>query len=201
MITIVFVLIKRVWSREAGQGSTRGRSCMASFLEREELRLLKCNRTRRRAIRERRKREALKWSRQLFKASINCEPEPSEIGTISLDGTPDSTFRSLIAPYTPVEFFEQYWEKQPLVIKRKSDDAHVQDYRSLFSLQELARLVDTKSVRFVKNVNVCRYVRGTREDLNEKGIMTMTQLAHLFNRKKATFQFHQPQHFEVPIIV
>ena len=157
---------------------------MATLLTRE--RLLLRRRTRQHAIRKRRNREDMKWSRQLLTASVSREPEMS---TILLDCKPDATFASLIAPYTPEQFFERYWEKQPLVIKRKGDDAYVQDYHSLFSLCELARLVDTKSVRFVENVNVCRYIRGTRENLNRKGVMTMAQLVQLFRRKKHTVSF------------
>jgi ribosomal protein L16 Arg81 hydroxylase len=50
------------------------------------------------------------------------------------------SFETLIAPLRPREFYEQYWEKQPLVIKRHDAASY---YRDLFSLADVDKYVHT----------------------------------------------------------
>ena len=179
---------------------------MATFLLRERRRTRECSRSRiqrRRRLGQGKVRVKIteygnERRTQLGDHGMKCPVQ--RMTTISLS-CPDTAFRSLIAPHTPEEFFDCYWEKQPLLIRRNGASVFVHDYHRLFSLGDLRKLAKQKSIRFGKHVNVCRYIRDHRENLNEKGTITDRKFKQLWLLKKATFQFHQPQHFKVSITV
>jgi ribosomal protein L16 Arg81 hydroxylase len=50
----------------------------------------------------------------------------------------------IISPVSKREFFEQYWEKQPLVVKR----SHPDYFGSLLSLEEVDRVITTLDLRY-----------------------------------------------------
>ena len=116
--------------------------------------------------------------------------------------TPSTLFESLIAPLSVASFFEDYWEQKPLVVKSAVTPSRASD---LFSFDDLRRWVwRTKGLSFGRHVNVCRYVDGKRESLNEDdvgrgggGKLTSEKLERLWREKRATFQVHQPQHSKV----
>ena len=118
-------------------------------------------------------------------------------GGIGLDlSSPSRLFETLIDPMSPDTFFTKYWEKQPLILKRNS--SHSIGCSSLFSLGDLQRLVMERTILFGTHVNVCRYVNHKRQSLNRReGRLSSKRLAELWEEKKATFQFHQPQQFKV----
>ncbi len=115
--------------------------------------------------------------------------------------SPSKLFESLIFPVSPQKFFSHHWEKQPLVLKRSSNscqssESNTGNCASLFSLANMQDLVRDTPVQFGANVNVCRYVKGKRRSMNHEGRLTPKCLSELW-KKKATFQFHQPQQFKV----
>lgn len=112
--------------------------------------------------------------------------------------SPSKLFESMIFPVSSQEFFTRYWEKEPLVLRGYSwsSDSTTPLLASLFSLADLKGLVRDTSIEFGSNINVCRYSKGKRHSMNREGRLTAERLEELW-KKKATFQFHQPQQFKV----
>lgn len=119
----------------------------------------------------------------------------SDVG-ISLNlSSPRELFESLIAPLSPESFFNDHWESKPLILKGSADAKA--SYSTLFSLADVQWLVRKQSIHFGRNVNICRYVNGRRKSLNGEGRMMSSMLRKLWEEKKGTIQFHQPQQFKV----
>jgi len=117
-----------------------------------------------------------------------------ENGSFTKDGsidlsTPQSVMKGLVYPTDLDEFFSKYWEKEPLYLKRND----IGYYGELFTLKKFKEILDEESLNFEFDVNVCRYVDGEKELLNEDGQITVEKAEKLMKEKKATFQFHQPQ--------
>lgn len=118
---------------------------------------------------------------------------------VGLDfSAPVKLFESLVSPISLETFFAEYWEKKPLLVKRNGSLAS--SYGHFFSLDYLNHLVKDCHIVFGRNVNVCRYVNHRRQSLNGNGRVKPEELATLWNEKKATIQFHQPQQFKVGVI-
>lgn len=111
--------------------------------------------------------------------------------------SPASFFQSLISPMTVDEFFQEHWEKKPLLLQR-SDPALVSYYQSLFQLSDLKQLC-AQGLEYTRDLNVLRCVNGNKLVMNNEGRVKYSQLRKDFNQKKATIQFHQPQRFKVEI--
>ena len=60
-------------------------------------------------------------------------------------------------------------------------------------------ILGEQALNFEFDVNVCRYVDGEKELLNEDGQITVEKAEKLMKEKKATFQFHQPQRYAVRV--
>ena len=117
-------------------------------------------------------------------------------GKLDFSG-PRELFSSLIGPLTEEEFFRNYWEREPLVIKRGCL-ATPHPYSSLFSLTDLHSIVARQPVRFGRHVNVCRYSNGRRRSYGEAGRRLGPGLLHrLWAEERATIQLLQPQQFQV----
>lgn len=58
-------------------------------------------------------------------------------------------------------------------------------------------MLEEHDLQFESDVNVCRYVDGEKEILNKEGDISLKEFNELMNDKKATFQVHQPQRFNV----
>ncbi|XP_033635963.1 ribosomal oxygenase 2-like isoform X2 [Asterias rubens] len=116
----------------------------------------------------------------------------------SLDvSSPERLLSSLLSPEVSLEsFFEGYWEKKPLVVHRGGDQTSASYYGVNFTREALFQILSEKKVDFLKDVNVCRYVDSNREELNKTGRATAGKIRTLFDQKKATLQFHQPQRFQ-----
>ncbi|XP_062391573.1 ribosomal oxygenase 2 [Sardina pilchardus] len=121
-----------------------------------------------------------------LKADISSSP-------LNFD-TPLSLFKSLISPIGIDEFFQEYWEKKPLLLQR-SDPSLASYYQSLFQLSDLKELCGQK-LEYARDVNVCRCVNGKKKVMNKEGRVNYTTLKKDFDQKKATIQFHQPQRFK-----
>lgn len=122
----------------------------------------------------------------------NKKPKSPKNGLGDLDvSSPASALSSLLAPNTLETFFDENWEKKHLHIKRNNEGF----YGELFSLESMKEMLDEHEMYFETDVNVCRYVDGEKELLNEEGQITMKQFNTLMKDQKATFQVHQPQRY------
>ncbi|NWX88408.1 RIOX2 oxygenase, partial [Nothoprocta ornata] len=108
--------------------------------------------------------------------------------------SPESLFRSLIAPIKEEVFFREYWEQKPLLVQR-NDPLLAAYYQSLFQLSDLKELC-CQGLCYGQDVNICRCVNGKKKVLNKEGKVNYMQLKKDFDQKKATIQFHQPQRFK-----
>ena len=124
------------------------------------------------------------------------EGNPEENGDVNskLDfSTPTDLLKTLLAPTEEEEFAKTYWEKQPFHLKR-NDHEH---YGNLFSLSSLLSILKVHKLNFIVDVNVCKYVDGVKEMLNQDGRATADKVDKLMKKQNATVQFHQPQRFSV----
>ncbi|XP_066507043.1 ribosomal oxygenase 2 isoform X2 [Hoplias malabaricus] len=107
--------------------------------------------------------------------------------------SPISLFQSLISPMDVEQFFQQHWEKKPLLLQR-SDPSVTSYYQSLFQLSDLKQLC-TQGLEYAQDLNVCRCVNGKKKVMNKEGRVNYSQLRKDFEQRGATIQFHQPQRF------
>uniref|UniRef100_A0A8C6WVU9 Bifunctional lysine-specific demethylase and histidyl-hydroxylase n=1 Tax=Neogobius melanostomus TaxID=47308 RepID=A0A8C6WVU9_9GOBI len=112
--------------------------------------------------------------------------------------SPDALFASLIAPFSPEQFFTEHWEKKPLHLRHASVASY---YRSLFGLADLPDLCASHALEFYRDVNAVRCVGGKKKVLNRAGRVRSDALNKLLTQNKATVQFHQPQRFKVRNLV
>ncbi|KAG9351549.1 hypothetical protein JZ751_022800 [Albula glossodonta] len=108
--------------------------------------------------------------------------------------SPTSLFQSLIAPVGVQEFFQEYWEKKPLLLQR-SDSTMATYYRSLFQLSDLKGLC-SQGIKYDRDIILCRCVNGKKKVISKQGLVNHSQLKKDFDQKRATIQFHQPQRFK-----
>ncbi|KAI0233822.1 hypothetical protein LSAT2_015978 [Lamellibrachia satsuma] len=74
-------------------------------------------------------------------------------------------FECLIHPVKPVKFFNELWEKKPLLVKR-----HMPNYNDgWFSTAELDRVMREERLHFSENIDVVTYTDGKRETHNPGG--------------------------------
>ncbi|KAJ8347754.1 hypothetical protein SKAU_G00263430 [Synaphobranchus kaupii] len=149
---------------------------------------------------------SLKYSLMLKKgnpaAAIAGEEVPSKQRKIDPNGippplsfaSPASLFQSLIAPLGLQEFFEEYWEKKPLLLQR-SDPGLATYYRSLFQLSDLKALCG-QGIEYDGDIILCRCVNGKKKVISKQGRVNYSQLKKVFDQKRVTIQFHQPQRFK-----
>ena len=112
--------------------------------------------------------------------------------------TPRQLLCSLIAPLTEEQFFSDYWERRPLLIKRGLET--LPPYVSLFTLATLRQLVKERLIVHGRHVNVSRYVNGGKKMYGDPGLALMPkQFEKLWTKEKVTVQFLQPQQFQVSL--
>ena len=64
----------------------------------------------------------------------------------------------------------------------------------------MKEILTDKELQFESDVNVCRYVNGEKELLNEElAQITVEKFESLLKEKQATFQLHQPQRYSVRV--
>ncbi|TDH68665.1 hypothetical protein CCR75_004921 [Bremia lactucae] len=81
-------------------------------------------------------------------------------------------FTWLLYPVTPEEFYSKYWEQRPLVIKRN----YASYYDGWFSKDEVDRILKTHTLEYGTDLDVTKYVDGTRHTLNPAGTATAKQV-------------------------
>ncbi|RLN86358.1 hypothetical protein BBJ28_00004568 [Nothophytophthora sp. Chile5] len=81
-------------------------------------------------------------------------------------------FAWLIHPVTPEDFYENYWEKRPLAIKR-----HLPSYYDgWFSKDEIDRILKTHSLEYGADLDLTKYVDNTRYTLNPPSAATAKEV-------------------------
>ncbi len=107
--------------------------------------------------------------------------------------SPTALLKSLLSPQSIDNFQDEHWEKKPLHIKR-SDSEY---YGDIFSFEMLLGILEKQQLSYEVDLNVCRYVEGEKEMMNEEGVAKASKVKKMFEKQNATVQFHQPQRFSV----
>ncbi|XP_063145924.1 ribosomal oxygenase 1 [Candoia aspera] len=103
-------------------------------------------------------------------------------------------FQWLIAPVSSQEFFDQYWEKRPLLIHRRSPSY----YQDLFSTAEFDNILRSHDVQFGVNLDVTSYEDGKRETHNPVG-RAVPAVVWDFYKKGCSLRMLNPQTFSVTL--
>lgn len=82
----------------------------------------------------------------------------------------------LIAPMDVNEFYEQYFEAKPFMIKRNCKSY----YEKWFNLKEMERIIKNHSLTFGEEIDVTKYVNGCRKTLNPKGFAEEKQVWKMY---------------------
>jgi len=121
------------------------------------------------------------------KVSVSsCE----KTGKINLEN-PTKVIESLLGDIKVKDFFDKYWEKDPLVCHRKDADF----YGNLFSLSTMKEVLENNELLYHADFNVCRYKDGEKELLNGDGRITVKDVEKLMSKDNATIQFYHPQRY------
>lgn len=71
----------------------------------------------------------------------------------------------VLAPITPSDFFDQYWETKPLCVKRTVANY----YKHLLSSKKIDNILRHNALYYTRNVDVVSYENGKRETHNPEG--------------------------------
>eukprot|EP00040_Diaphanoeca_grandis_P041634 m.263210 g.263210 ORF g.263210 m.263210 type:complete len:588 (-) comp49318_c0_seq1:102-1865(-) len=114
-----------------------------------------------------------------------------------LSWSPSESFEWLIHPMTTAEFFKDYWEKKPLLIRRKNKKY----YRDTFTVDILDNMLRSHNVKFGVNLDTTTYTDGVRETPSESvpGRAHAGTVWSMYNdgcsvRTLNPYAFHPPLH-------
>lgn len=116
----------------------------------------------------------------------------TQMNTIDGDGKDQMSqklFEYLIFPLTIEEFYRHYWEKRPLIIKRKNSNY----YGNLFSLTELRNMIFNSQMKYTEDLDVTIYKDGKRQTLNPQGKVDPNWVWHQFTKKGCSVRLNYPQ--------
>ena len=105
----------------------------------------------------------------------------------------DQAFEWMISPHSVEDFYKDYWEKKPLLLKRK-DPAY---FKSLFSTKALDRIIREQRVLYGKNLDVTSY-DGKRETHNPEGRVFPAVLWDFYNNG-CSVRMLNPQTFHAAV--
>lgn len=88
--------------------------------------------------------------------AVNCEDSRTQ---------GQENFQWIISPYSETDFFNNFWEKGPLLVKRNNRDY----YKGLFSCKDLDKILHEQVVLYTKNIDITSYSNGVRETHNPVG--------------------------------
>jgi len=104
---------------------------------------------------------------------------------------PVKLMESLLGDTKLDKFLDTYWEKKPLVVKRKDQSF----YGEILALDTMKEVVKNNDLDYEADVNVGRVVNNEKEILNGEGQVTVEEIDRLMQEEKATIQFHHPQRY------
>ena len=152
-------------------------------------------------------KRAKKTTNELPKAKKVPKTSPAakkapEVSQLKLESG-ESAFSSFLGDDVTLEdFFENYWEKKPLVIKRKNNEKWIEYIKTLFSYDQLNDIVSDKKLKYGVDLNLCKLVDNKKHVFNKKEPnVKLAYLEDSFQKNKATIQFHQPQRFSVNTLI
>jgi hypothetical protein len=106
---------------------------------------------------------------------------------------------------TVAQFFADYWEQKPLLVKKQQrtkaypTDAvtaklppNLLNNSTLFSNADLHKILKENEIYYTRNLNIFRYANGTKETLNPEGPASSEEVKKFYN-EGSTIQFFQPQ--------
>lgn len=103
-------------------------------------------------------------------------------------------FKWLIHPMPIEEFYENYWEQRPLVIKRKVATY----YDGWFSKDEMDRILKEHTLEYGADIDLTKYMHDTRHTLNPDGSATAKTVWKHF-QDGCSVRLLCPQKFSDPI--
>ncbi|XP_074853215.1 ribosomal oxygenase 1 [Carettochelys insculpta] len=103
-------------------------------------------------------------------------------------------FEWLIAPISPQRFFEQNWERKPLLIQRHNPAY----YQGLFSTSTFDAILRDNDVQFGVNLDVTSYVDGKRETHNPNG-RALPAVVWDFYKNGCSLRMLNPQAFSTTV--
>ena len=105
---------------------------------------------------------------QVENASSNAEEDSRENSQLKLEW--------LLSPISPSVFFDEYWEKKPLLIRRSSDRQH---YGDLFSQTAIPELLGTGRLTYERDIDITEYRDGRRSTYNGKGSVSPSEVSQV----------------------
>jgi len=105
----------------------------------------------------------------------------------------DGAFDWMISPHRRQDFYKDYWEKKPLLLKR-SDSSY---YKSIFSTKALDKIVREQRILYGKNLDVTSY-DGKRETHNPEGRVFPAVLWDFYNNG-CSIRMLNPQTFHASV--
>ncbi|KAM9316157.1 ribosomal oxygenase 1 [Gastrophryne carolinensis] len=103
-------------------------------------------------------------------------------------------FEWLLSPVKPEEFFQDLWEKRPVLIKRHNTSY----YEGLFSTSEFDRILRQDNVQFGVNLDVTSYSDGVRETHNPPG-RALPLVVWDYYKNGCSLRLLNPQAFSVTV--
>jgi len=86
------------------------------------------------------------------------------------------------------------------VIKRKNNEKWIEYIKTLFSYDQLKKILAEKKLKYGVDVNLCKLVDNKKHVFNKKEPnVKLAYLEDMFQKNKVTIQFHQPQRFSDPL--
>lgn len=103
-------------------------------------------------------------------------------------------FEWMIAPVTLDDFYRNYWEKKPLLIKRHRTDY----YHGWLAKDDIDSLLHTFPLEYGKHLDITKYQNGKRLTLNPKGLATPEKVWKFFASGCSVRMLH-PQQYSTPV--
>ncbi|EGD79457.1 hypothetical protein PTSG_10023 [Salpingoeca rosetta] len=110
------------------------------------------------------------------------------------DACPADVFAFLIQPITPQVFFSEYWEKKPLLVRRK-ERGH---FDGLFSSEAIDAIVRQNYLKYGVNLDLTKYEDGERTTLNPDGRVRPNVMWAMFE-DGCSVRVLNPQTFHQPV--
>nr|QDF21452.1 bifunctional lysine-specific demethylase and histidyl-hydroxylase NO66-like protein isoform X1 [Brachionus koreanus] len=98
---------------------------------------------------------------------VDFEDDQIEYEPVMFDSRQEATslFKRIIAPVKIKDFFGNYWEKKPMLIKRNKQSY----YKSWFSCEEFDWILRNHSLEFTTNIDIVTYINDEKKKHNPEG--------------------------------
>lgn len=100
-------------------------------------------------------------------------------------------FEWLIAPVTSEEFFRDYFEKKPLIIKRNRADY----YKGWYSKADIEKLLREQQVKTGRDLDITNYVNGERKTYEYDGRVDPAVAWRKYEQERCSLRVLCPQEY------